>query len=211
MKAIIYTRVSTGKQTTTRQVNDLKAVTGFEVVKVYKETISGFTKAIGDRKELQKALKYMADNGIKCIMVHEVSRLGRNTHEVLNLIKELEDQGIQIYIHNLGKSLSKDDIYSKLIVTIMADLARLESEQLSLRIKSGIRARKKAGLTTGRQVGSKESLDKFMNKHKGIQKFLKMGWSYSQIQRQCGCSMSTIKKVKDNMPQPSIITPSKPL
>lgn len=136
-------------------------------------------------------------------MVHEVSRLGRNTTEVLNLIRELETKGISLYIHNLGCTLSndgaKDQIFTKLIVTIMADLARLESDQLSQRIKSGIRTRKIKGLHTGRKPDSRESTERFLSKHQDIIKYLKLGRSYNEISKLCGCSMSTVKKVKDKM------------
>lgn len=136
-------------------------------------------------------------------MISEVSRLGRNTLDVLNLIEELRQAGIAIYIHNLGTTINIKDqtgeIFTKLIVTIMADLARLESEQLSYRIKSGIRSRKAKGLTTGRKVGSTESVEAFLSKHQDVIKFLSKGYSSREIQKLCHCSPNTIKKVKDKM------------
>lgn len=200
MRAVIYTRVSTQEQSTQRQINELKKVEGFEVVKVFSENISGFSKPMEERKALQDMLRYILDGGIKCVMIHEVSRLGRNTQEVLNLIQTLKDKGICIYIHNLGTTINNgsemSDVFTKLVVTIMADLARLESEQMSYRIRSGIRNRKARGLTTGRQVGTVESKEKFLAKHKDIIKYLELGRSYSEMTKLCGCSMSTIRKVK---------------
>ncbi|MBF8962156.1 recombinase family protein [Pontibacter sp. FD36] len=201
MKAVIYTRVSTQEQSTLRQVNDLKKVEGFEVVKVFSEKISGFSKKMEERKQLQAMLKYVAESDAEAIMVSELSRVGRNTHETLTLLKQLEEQRIKLYIHNLNITLNagdpKDDIFSKLIVTIVSDLARLESEQLSSRIKSGIQERKRQGFHTGRLVGTVESREKFLAKHKDIQKYLKQGMSYSEIKRLCRCGMSTISKVKE--------------
>jgi len=201
MKAILYTRVSTKDQSTARQVNEMKSLPGFQIAKVFSEKVSGFSVSVGDRPILQKALSYLKSNGTNCIMVSEVSRLGRNTHEVLGLIEDLKKQGVTIYIHNLGttinKSESSSEIFTKLIVTIMADLARLESEQMSYRIKSGIKARKAKGLTTGRKVGSKESKEQFLSKHSDIQKYLNKGYSSREIQKLCKCSPNTIKKVKD--------------
>lgn len=200
MKAVIYTRVSTKDQTTQRQVNDLNKVEFFEVIKTFSENISGFSKSMEERKGLQDMLKYVRKNGIDCIMVSEVSRLGRNTVECLNLMKELEDQGICLYIHNLGCTIGKDcgqdSIFTKLIVTIMADLARMESEQLSQRIKSGIRNRKANGLATGRQVNSTESKERFLSKHKDVQKYLSLGRSYAEISKLTGAAPTTISKVK---------------
>jgi len=79
----------------------------------------------------------------------------------------------------------------------MADLARLESELLSYRIKSGIRSRKAKGLSTGRRVGSFETEQDFLKKHDQIQKYIKKGYSSREIQKICSCSPNTINKVKD--------------
>ncbi len=203
MKAVLYTRVSSKDQSTLRQVNDMKSLKEFDIVKIFSEKISGFSVSVSDRPILQKTLSYVAENSIDCIMVSEVSRLGRNTHEVLGLIEELKKDSVAIYIHNIGTTINKADssseIFTKLIVTIMADLARLESEQMSYRIKSGIRSRKERGLTTGRKIGSKESADKFLSKHMDIQKYLSKGYSSREIQKLCRCSPNTIKKVKDSL------------
>ena len=202
MKAIIYTRVSSKDQSTQRQLNDMKSVSGFTVEKVFSEKISAFSKSADQRPGLQQALSYVRGNNIDSIMISEVSRLGRNTLEVLNLIEELKEQGVALYIHNLGATINtknqSGEIFTKLIVTIMADLARLESEQLSYRIKSGIRSRKAKGLTTGRKIGSFESEEKFLSKHTDIQMYLSKGYSSREIQKLCKCSPNTIKKVKDH-------------
>ncbi|MEP3387191.1 MAG: recombinase family protein [Reichenbachiella sp.] len=201
MKAIIYTRVSTKEQSTARQLNDMKSVRGFSIDKVFSEKSSGFSISIHDRPVLQAALQYIDAKKVQCMMVSEVSRLGRNTHEVLNLIEDLRKKKVAIYIHNLGTTINTEDqsgeIFTKLIVTIMADLARLESEQMSYRIKSGIRARKAKGLTTGRKFGSSETPDKFLGKHQSIQNYLSKGYTSREIQKLCKCSPNTIQKVKE--------------
>lgn len=200
MKSIIYTRVSTKVQSTARQLNDMKEVERFEVVKVFSEKISGFSVPIEKRPGLQKSIKYLSENNIKCVMVSEVSRLGRNTHEVLNLIEYLKTSGVALYIHNIGTTINTNnemgEVFTRLIVTIMADLARLESEQMSYRIKSGIRSRKAKGFTTGRKIGSKETCENFLAKHEAIIKYLKKGYSSREIQKLCRCSPNTISKVK---------------
>ena len=200
MKSVIYTRVSTDQQTTIRQVNELKKVEGFEVVKTFSENISGFSKSMKERQGLQDMLKYISKEGVKNLMIHEISRLGRNTTEVLNLLKEMENKGVSVYIHNLGITLSAENdnnqIFTKLIVTIMADLARMESEQMSQRIRSGIRARKEKGLATGRRINSTETREKFLAKHKKTIKYIKAGMSYREINNQTGAAPYTISKLK---------------
>jgi DNA invertase Pin-like site-specific DNA recombinase len=200
MKSVIYTRVSTNEQTTQRQVRDLSKAEGFEVVKIFSETVSGFTKSVEERKALQDMLKFVDKNEIKCILVSEISRIGRNTQETLSLINELEKKGICLFIQNLGITLGadneKDRIFNKLIVTILSDIARLESEQLSYRIKSGLRSRKAKGLHVGRKVESAESRDKFLAKHTKAIKLLRAGRSYKEIQAITGTAPATISKIK---------------
>jgi DNA invertase Pin-like site-specific DNA recombinase len=200
MKAVIYSRVSTNQQSNSRQVNGLKDIHGYEVIKTFTESISGYTKSYSERTELIKALKFIKKNKVECLMVHEISRLGRRTEEVLNLIKELKDQGVKIYIKSLNVLINQDNSQSeaitKLLVTIMSDLARMESEQLSYRIKSGLEERKRKGLAVGRQTGTKESNEKFMNKHKNVIKYLRKGESIRWIATHLRLSPTTVQKVK---------------
>lgn len=200
MKSVIYTRVSTDEQTTARQVSDLRKAEGFHITKVFSENVSGFRKAAHERPVLQAMLKYVDDHDVKCIMVSELSRLGRNTHDTLTLVNELERKGVCLYIQNLGITLGadndRDKMFQKLVVTIMADMARLESEQLSYRIKSGLRQRKAKGLHVGRKVDSVESNEKFLSKHKKAVKLLSLGRSYKEIQAVAGTAPATISKIK---------------
>jgi DNA invertase Pin-like site-specific DNA recombinase len=209
MKSVIYTRVSTKEQTTARQVSDLKKAEGFDVVKVFSENISGFRKSVQERPVLQSMLKYVDENGIKCVLIAELSRLGRNTQETLALIGEFEKKGICLYIQNLGITLGtdneKDRMFQKLVITIMADLSRLESEQLSYRIKSGLRERKAKGLHVGRKVESQESKEKFLAKHTKAIKLLATGRSYKEIQATTGTAPATISKIKKAIEEKSSV------
>ena len=54
MNSIIYSRVSSTSQSTTRQVNELKSIKGFKIRKVFTESISGYTKSASERPQLVK-------------------------------------------------------------------------------------------------------------------------------------------------------------
>jgi DNA invertase Pin-like site-specific DNA recombinase len=87
MKAVIYARVSStnGTQDYQRQINDL---TGFAnnnqmvIDSVFAEKISG-AKKNQDRQELMKMIDYVNSNQIDKVLVTELSRLGRDTLQVL--------------------------------------------------------------------------------------------------------------------------------
>lgn len=199
-KAVIYTRVSKQDQSFQRQINQLKeAKKDFEIVKIFKEKISGFTVSYKNREEFQKLINYVTANDIDLVMVHEISRLGRRTKELLEIIEEFENLSIKLYIHNLGITLGNggyQDATNKLIVTILGDLARMESETLSSRIKSGIKERKSQGKTTGRQPGSVESEKQFLSKHANVIAELESGESIRRTAKLCGVSPTTVQKVK---------------
>lgn len=206
MKSVIYSRVSNkNNQSTARQINELKEVKGFEIVKTFTESISGFTKSVHERPALQEALQYIYENKIECLMIHEISRIGRRTEEVLGLLRELKENGVKVYIKSLGLTVNDDDnqseIVSKLLITIMSDIARMESEMLSYRIISGLNERKRKGLKIGRQFNTNETLDKFLNKpiNKKIAKYLKRGESIRWTAKQCDASPTTVQKVKHSM------------
>jgi len=78
----------------------------------------------------------------------------------------------------------------------MADLSRMESEQLSYRIKSGLQERKRKGMAIGRQAGTIESTEKFLNKHRQIVKYLNQGESIRWIATKLKVSPTTVNKVK---------------
>ena len=81
----------------------------------------------------------------------------------------------------------------------MADLARMESEQLSYRIKSGIEERKRKGLKNGRQYETKESKEHFLKKHRKVVKYLNDGESIRWISNQLKMSPTTVQKVKNEV------------
>ncbi|MEQ6166147.1 recombinase family protein [Ekhidna sp. MALMAid0563] len=200
--AIIYSRVSTVGQSNDRQVEELKAIDGYRIKKIFTESISGYIKSINERPILQDAIKYVKKNQIDVILVHEISRLGRNTVEVLQLIEQLKEQNIKVFVKSLGITMndnSASEPINRLIITLMADLARLESENLSFRIKSGLEERKRKGLTLGRRVGSTEDRDKFLSKHHKVVKYLERGESIRWIANQLSMSPTTVQKVRSRM------------
>ncbi len=202
MKAIIYSRVSKSTQSTARQVSDLNEVKGFDVLKIFTESISGFTRSAQERPELQNAIAYAKENNIEAILVHEISRLGRRTTEVLLLLEDLKSYGIKVYVKSLGMLINEpgaSEPLNKLLVTLMTDIARMESEQMSYRIKSGLDERRRKGYAIGRKYGSVESPDDFLTKHKKVITYLNNGESIRWIATKMRISPTTVQKVKHSM------------
>ena len=103
-QVVILARVSstTDRQSYDRQVNDLTqlaATQKYQVAGVFAEKISGATKNAA-RKELQNMIEFVNTNRIDKVLVTELSRLGRDTLQVLQTIEILNQNKISLYIQN---------------------------------------------------------------------------------------------------------------
>ena len=98
----IYARVSSvgDRQSTERQIIDLKEYADYaklEVKEIFEEHISG-AKRNDEREGLMKVIAYCKANKIHTLLVSELSRVGRNAFEVLATVKDLVDNGINLYM-----------------------------------------------------------------------------------------------------------------
>ena len=199
---VIYTRVSTSAQDYDRQISDLQlfaAKQGFNVVNTFSEKISG-NKKNSERKELTAMIEFCLNNNIDKVLISELSRLGRNTLEVLKAVELLNDSKISLYIYNLGietlTTAKEVSISSKLMITMLAEFASMERTQIQQRMKSGYDNHIANGGRVGRNRGSVKSDEALKAEHKDIIKYLKQGLSLNNVMKITGKSKPTIIKIK---------------
>ena len=146
MKVIIYGRVSTHSQDVDRQIEELVKYAKskqYEVVEVFTETISG-VKNRKERKEISRLIEYVNEHDeVKGVLVWELSRIGRNTLDVLDIINSLTEKKIWVYTKKENIYTLKEDLTestnSKLLLTILSGVATLERETILSRSISGLR------------------------------------------------------------------------
>lgn len=202
-QAIIYSRVSTNKQDTSRQINDLKEYAqrnSFEVLEVFTDQTSGKVKA-KDRKGIKGMYQYIESNDIDIVLTSEISRLGRSAIDVQNNIHTIVfDKGLNLYIHQQGMTArNKNGAVNsafKLVSDVLANVAQMEREQISERVKSGLVEAKRKGKTLGRPMGSKKSEAALVKEYKSVVRNLKAGTSIRKTAAICGVSINTVQKVK---------------
>ena len=101
-KGVIFVRVSKREQDYQRQIEDLRAVAqSLQVVAEIAEKVSG-AKNSQERDGVQELLTMARKREINKVLVQEVSRLGRSTVEVLNVLEELTKLQISVYVQNFG-------------------------------------------------------------------------------------------------------------
>ena len=163
MKTIIFARVSTNIQEYDRQVNELTALAnskGWSVEAVFAEKISG-AKANAERSELLNMVAYVEANAIDKVLVTELSRLGRDTLQVLEVIEMLNSKGISLYIQNYNietlTAEGKVNPMSQFLITILAEVARMERKTIRERVASGYANYRNNGGKVGRKQGYRKS------------------------------------------------------
>lgn len=144
MTDYIYSRVSTREQSSQSQAKEL--LESHPNAVVYEEKKSA--KNMIDRPVFQKLLRIVkaGDN----IIVRELSRIGRNTSQILELFEELQNKDVGVIIKEL--QIDSNTATGKMILTVMASVSQMERELLLERQKVGIEAAKKMGKYRGKQV-----------------------------------------------------------
>ena len=200
---MIYARVSsTGdRQSTERQVADLKRyaeTAGLEVVAVYEEKASGTKK---DRERLAECLTFLLGGGAQHLLVSELSRLGRSLKQVLEVVDELTEAGVNIYFQAQGLNTivdGKPDATVKAMVSMFGAFAELERTTIVDRLQSGRRvALEKGTFTPGRPTGSKMSDEDLLAKYPKAVRRLQNGRTVREVASEFGLSTKTVQKIKN--------------
>lgn len=193
---VFYSRVSTVDQNTSRQLNQIE---GFDYV--FTDYCSGSIPLWSRPKGSQ--IKKLIDKGeLKHLEIHNIDRLGRNTIDVLTVWKELTEMGIRIVCRNPNfQNINEDgktDIFSELMISILSTMGDFERKMIKERQREGILQRQRTLGYSGRQVGTKESMEKFLSKPKTkmIIKDLENGYTHKEISMRCRTSFSTIDKIR---------------
>lgn len=152
LRALIYARVSTESQEENESLKfqilksqDFCKLKDFDVYKIIDDVGSGGTTA---RTGYQKLLKEIDRHTFDVLVVYEISRIARNTRELLNFVNKLNTKGIKF------SSISQPDLDTttptgNLFFNIQASLSEYERQWTSIRVKSNKKQRAKEGRWQG--------------------------------------------------------------
>ena len=142
-KIAIYCRVSTQMQSTDRQKEDLLNVAErlqyhVDEENIYIDIITGYS--IGEERPRYSALLKEVEKGnIDTILFSELTRLGRNSTELLSEVQRLQNKGVNLYFEkqDLWVRNDKTDLGSRILLAILAITASYEIELFAERSISG--------------------------------------------------------------------------
>ena len=196
----IFARVSTSIQDYERQVNELTTLAqrnNWSVEAVFCEKVSGAKKNT-ERKELSRMVDYVQAHNINKVAVTELSRLGRDTLQVLEVIELFNRLGISLYIQNYNiETLTESgevNPMSQFLITILAEVARMERKQIRERCESGYKNYRANGGKVGRKEGYKKSDEAMREQYAEEIRLLRKGISLRNIAKITGTSVNTIRK-----------------
>ena len=201
-KAVIYARVSsTGeRQSTERQVADLTryaAASGMEVVATYEEKASGVKV---DREQLAECMEFLRSGGAQHLLVTELSRLGRSLKQVLEVVDDLTERGVNIYFQAQGLNTivdGKPDATVKAMVSMFGAFAELERTTIVDRLQSGRRVALEQGrFKPGRPSGSRMTDEELLAKYPKAARRLQAGRTVREVAGEFGLSTKSVQKIK---------------
>ena len=176
-----YIRVSTAEQNTARQEVLMEQL---GVDKIYIDRMSGKSKV---RPQLKDMLTFVRVGDT--VIVESISRFARNTRDLLELIEQLREKGVEF--QSQKEAIDTTTPSGKFMLTVFGAVAELEREYILQRQREGIAIAKANGVYKGRKPIQPPELEKVMVK-----------WRRGEItaaeaMRQMGMSKSTFyRRVK---------------
>lgn len=142
-KVAIYCRVSTQMQSTDRQREELIAYSKkhdyhVEDKHIYVDIISGYSLT-EERPQYTAMLDEVDLGNIDTILFSELTRLGRNSTELLAEVQRLQDKGVNLYFEkqDMWVKPAKKDLGSRILLAVLAITTSYEIELFAERSISG--------------------------------------------------------------------------
>lgn len=150
MKAAIYARVSTDRQTHDSQLIELRDYCqrrGWEIGKVYCDRISGSKFS---RDGLNELMMDVRRGRVRAVVCFKLDRLGRSLAHLAQVIAELTSRNVALICSSQGIDTSDDNPAGRLQLGVLMAVAEFEREIIRERVNAGLRATKAKGTRLGR-------------------------------------------------------------
>lgn len=178
MRLFGYARVSTSQQSLDIQIKALKEA-GVSDSRIFSDTETGKHT---DRDGL-KLLRMKVEGG-DIILVKKLDRLGRDTADMIRLVKEFDELGVAIRF--LDDGINTEGTMGKMVVTILSAVAQAERLRILERTNEGRIEAKSKGVKFGR----KPVIDR-----KQLLEWHEKGLGATHIAKQMGIGRSTVYKL----------------
>jgi len=185
-KIIAYLRASTDKQDLEHQkleILEFARRQGLHVDEYIKITIS--SRKTSKQRRIDELVQMLNETDV--LIVTELSRLGRSTAEVLAIVNALVERNIRLIMIKQNLDINRQDMNSKIIITLFSLFAELERDLISQRTREALATKKAQGQLLGKPKGTlqKSKFDKDVTR---IKELLGYGLSVRKIAKLLGYS-----------------------
>ena len=201
-KVVIYARVSTNSQDYDRQIADLRDYAkkmDYVVVKEFSEKISG-AKKVAEREQLSELLQFVEAHNIDKVLIYECSRLSRRIVDFLQVIEQLTEKGISLFIlQNSLETLQSDgkpNPIAQFVMGMIAQFCSMERSLIRSRMKSGYDHFRSNGGKVGRKQGYTKTVDAMKEEYAEEIRLLRKGISLRNISKITHTSVNTLRKLR---------------
>lgn len=176
---IAYVRVSSIDQNETRQRESLSK---YNIERWYVEKVSGKDT---NRVELQAMLEFAREGDT--IYIHDLSRLARNTVDLLKIVELLNRK--KIHLVSNKESIDSSTATGKLMLTMIGAINQFERENLKERQMEGIAIAKRNGKYKGRKKVEIANFDEYYNR------YMKREINKVQLAKELNIHRSTLDRI----------------
>lgn len=148
-------------------------------------------------------LDFVNKNKVDKVLAWELSRIGRNTIEVLKTIELFHSMGVSLYIKNFNietlDSDGKPNLMANFLVQILSSVASWEKTAIGQCMESGYRNHLANGGSVRRKNGFRKDSSKFLAENKDVAKLLKQGLSVRKVMMPTEKGKGLVMKVKKTL------------
>lgn len=185
MKIAAYLRVSTDDQNTTLQRDALASFCRFKnysnVTYFVDQGESGLKT---NRPQLDKMLSMVRNKEFDAVLVWKLDRLGRSAGHLITLLDELNRLNVSFI--SLHESMDSTTPMGKAMFGVMAVMAQLERDNISMRTKAALKSKKDRGERLGAPI---------IHDHLAIKNAFKLNPDVKSIMREFNISRAQLYRI----------------
>ena len=193
LRAALYARVSTDRQSTENQLIELRQTAerlGWEVVGEFVDSGISGAKGRKDRPQLDAMLKGVSRRDFDVVASWSVDRLGRSLIDLVSMLQELHSTGVDLYLHQQG--INTTTPAGRALFGMMGVFAEFERGMIQERVRAGMARAKTKGTKSGNAIGrptvSAATEDQ-------IRALRAQGLGMIKIALHAGCGVSVVQRV----------------
>jgi DNA invertase Pin-like site-specific DNA recombinase len=179
-----YIRVSTNTQSIEAQKQEIQRYCDLNNLTI-DESIEIEISSRKDNRERRISELFDKLKETDILIVTELSRLGRNTGEVIMLIDSLIKKDVEVRILKQNLFIKKHEPMSKMLITILSMFSEFERDIISQRTKESLQGLKDKGVILGKPLGTIQT-SKYDPDKERIVELLGLGLSYQKVVNHLG-------------------------